>query len=350
MARNKYPEETTQKILEAALKIFLEKGYEKTTVLDIVSAMGGLTRGAFYHHFKSKEEVFDAVGDKLFFDNNPFEKAKLRTDLSGLEKLQELLASSLENTDVRKVNVMTIQVFTSPTLLWKLIENNRRVSKMFEEFIREGVQDGSIKTEHPKLLAELIPLLTNLWMVPTLYPSTPQESEERFLYIKKNISDFRGVNSADYLSALTNDVKNIEDNYLSPLLLCLLQCVAFVTSFIVMIYLSPIVTVCLLVTMFIVIIVIIVPSLFNRSIQKKQDSFSKKTVPPNSCNQGLFVGIRGNPLLQDERPYSERLQENEHTLFTSKYALDKVLALVECAFDNARGPPSSAVSCSWQHI
>ena len=42
--RNKYPEETVQKILDASLKLFLEKGYEETTVLDIISKMGGLTR------------------------------------------------------------------------------------------------------------------------------------------------------------------------------------------------------------------------------------------------------------------------------------------------------------------
>ena len=52
MPRNKYPEETVQKILDAALKLFLEKGYEETTVLDIIGEMGGMTRGAFYHHFK----------------------------------------------------------------------------------------------------------------------------------------------------------------------------------------------------------------------------------------------------------------------------------------------------------
>ena len=54
MPRNKYPEETVQKILDASLKLFLEKGYEETTVLDIISEMGGLTRGAFYHHFKGR--------------------------------------------------------------------------------------------------------------------------------------------------------------------------------------------------------------------------------------------------------------------------------------------------------
>ena len=53
MPRNKYPEETVEKILDVSLKLFLEKGYENTTVLDIVDHLGGLTRGAFYHHFKS---------------------------------------------------------------------------------------------------------------------------------------------------------------------------------------------------------------------------------------------------------------------------------------------------------
>ena len=76
MPRNKYPEETVQKILEVSLKLFMEKGYENTTVLDIVDNLGGLTRGAFYHHFKSKEEVIDALTDQMFRENNPFEKVR----------------------------------------------------------------------------------------------------------------------------------------------------------------------------------------------------------------------------------------------------------------------------------
>lgn len=56
MARNKYPEITVEKILEAAQKLFFEKGYDNTTIQDIVDKLGGLTKGAIYHHFKSKEE------------------------------------------------------------------------------------------------------------------------------------------------------------------------------------------------------------------------------------------------------------------------------------------------------
>ena len=55
------PEVTVEKILDAAQRLFLEKGYENTTIQDIVGELGGLTKGAVYHHFKSKEEIMDAV-------------------------------------------------------------------------------------------------------------------------------------------------------------------------------------------------------------------------------------------------------------------------------------------------
>ena len=49
MARNKYPELTVEKILEVSQRLFLEKGYEQTTIQDIVDNLGGLTKGAVYH-------------------------------------------------------------------------------------------------------------------------------------------------------------------------------------------------------------------------------------------------------------------------------------------------------------
>ena len=46
VARNKYPEVTQEKILDAAKRLFLTKGYENTTIQDIVDALGNLTKGA----------------------------------------------------------------------------------------------------------------------------------------------------------------------------------------------------------------------------------------------------------------------------------------------------------------
>ncbi len=54
MARNKYPEITVEKILDVSQRLFLEKGYDKTTIQDIVDELGGLSKGAIYHHFKSE--------------------------------------------------------------------------------------------------------------------------------------------------------------------------------------------------------------------------------------------------------------------------------------------------------
>lgn len=115
MPRNKYPEETVEKILDVSLKLFLEKGYENTTVLDIVDHLGGLTRGAFYHHFKSKEEVMSVLSERLFYENNPFEKVKRNQDLNGLQKLKKIIEDSMEDTAYRKISIENIPLLDNPS-------------------------------------------------------------------------------------------------------------------------------------------------------------------------------------------------------------------------------------------
>lgn len=182
-----------QKILDASLKLFLEKGYEETTVLDIIGEMGGLTRGAFYHHFKSKEEVFDVLSEKLFYDDNPFDKAKAHKELSGLDKIKFVLSYSFRETDSRKLSIVSIKLIESPSFLKKLVDTNRdTLAPMYQELIEEGVNDGSIQTGHAKLLAELITFFTNFWTVPTIFTSTEDEAWERLLYIKE-ITDKMGL-------------------------------------------------------------------------------------------------------------------------------------------------------------
>ena len=192
MPRNKYPEETVQKILDASLKLFLEKGYEETTVLDIISEMGGLTRGAFYHHFKSKEEVFDALCEKLFYESNPFEKAKSHKELNGLEKLKFVLRTSFDETEHHQLSMASMQLLESPAFLKKLIESNQELAPMYQELIEEGIQDGSIHSGQPKLLADLFFLLTNFWSIPTIYPMSDEEAWQKFLMIK-SVLDHLGL-------------------------------------------------------------------------------------------------------------------------------------------------------------
>ena len=70
MARNKHPEETINLILDTAYRLFMQKGYEHTSIQDIIDQLGGLSKGAIYHHFKSKEEILIAVTDRLSAQSN----------------------------------------------------------------------------------------------------------------------------------------------------------------------------------------------------------------------------------------------------------------------------------------
>ncbi|MCL2363985.1 MAG: TetR/AcrR family transcriptional regulator [Defluviitaleaceae bacterium] len=172
MPRNKYPEETRKRILKAAAVVFVEKGYEESTILDIVAATDGLTRGAFYHHFKSKEEVLSAISDMIFAEKNPFEAAMRMEGLNGFQKLQ--LAVKLNLTDFedeyKSLRQATAHLLRSPSFLAEHINFNADAAKRWiQPLIEEGVRDGSLKVENPRLIAELFTLLFSIWIPPTMF-------------------------------------------------------------------------------------------------------------------------------------------------------------------------------------
>ena len=68
MARNKHPEITVELILNTAQRLFVEIGYEKTSMQNIMDETG-LSKGAIYHHFKSKEEIFNVVAERIGEEN-----------------------------------------------------------------------------------------------------------------------------------------------------------------------------------------------------------------------------------------------------------------------------------------
>ena len=63
MARGKNPEETRRKILAVSKQLFLEKGYDNTSIQDIVNGLDGMTKGAIYQHFKSKFEILKRLSN-----------------------------------------------------------------------------------------------------------------------------------------------------------------------------------------------------------------------------------------------------------------------------------------------
>ena len=184
MARNKYPEVTVERILDAAQRLFLEKGYENTTIQDIVNELGGLTKGAVYHHFKSKEEIMEAVNDRMFFSNNPFEAVQGRDDLSGLEKLRQAVLIHNADEEQGEITRQAAALMKNPQMLAGMLVSNREIlTPYYRKLIDEGIADGSITTRYPREISELLPILTSLWFIPGIYPATREEQRRKFSFI-----------------------------------------------------------------------------------------------------------------------------------------------------------------------
>lgn len=185
MARNKYPEVTVEKILEAAQKLFLEKGYDQTTIQDIVDELGGLTKGAIYHHFKSKEDIMDALGDKMFLDHNPFDEVRNRSDLNGLQKMKMVMIQNQLDQERQEISKQALPILKNPRILAGIIDSNRRIlSPLWLELIEEGRRDGSIQTEYAKEMSELLPLLS-VWMMPAVFPADEAQMQRKLIFIKE---------------------------------------------------------------------------------------------------------------------------------------------------------------------
>ena len=155
MARNKHPEETVNLILDAAFRLFIEKGYEHTSIQDIIGQLGGLSKGAIYHHFKSKEDILIAVTDRITASSNQMLAViRDRQDLNGKEKLKTIFKESICRPVQNDIFTVAPAFYSNPKLLFSLMQDTIKnvAPDYIQPIIRQGIADGSIKTEYPEQL------------------------------------------------------------------------------------------------------------------------------------------------------------------------------------------------------
>ncbi len=177
MARNKHPEETIQRILDIAFRLFMEKGYEHTSIQDIIDNLGGLSKGAIYHHFKSKEDILFAVGNRMTSESNQMlADIQKRTDLNGREKLKAIFKESPDRPVQEELFTVAPNLYNNPKLLLSFLRDT--IEEVAPGYIlpivRQGISDGSIETEYPEELAELIILVANVWTNPMIFNSNAE--------------------------------------------------------------------------------------------------------------------------------------------------------------------------------
>ena len=181
MARNRKPEETRRKILEVSKELFLEKGFDNTSIQDIIDGLGGLTKGVIYHHFESKNEILQSI---ISENNQQILNYNWRGE-TGLEKIQNSLMDSFSNFEQQRLVYSASIMLRSPRLLGEQYLN------LFSDFLPvirkkvfEGVKDNSIKTEYPKELADLIILTLNIWIGFQISIYSVEELKSKMNFIK----------------------------------------------------------------------------------------------------------------------------------------------------------------------
>ncbi len=193
MARNKYPEETVNLILETATRLFVQNGYERTSIQDIINNLGGLSKGAIYHHFKSKEEILIAVTNKMTEKSNKmlFE-IRNNPDMTGKEKLKRLLEDSVNRPVHDEIFSAAPNIKSSPALVSSiLMESVETVAPEYVlPIIKQGIEDGSIQTEYPEELAELIMLVGNVWLDPMVFDDDPEKIYRKCVMYDKMLRGF----------------------------------------------------------------------------------------------------------------------------------------------------------------
>ena len=188
MPRKNNPRETVERILSASMKLFHEKGFEHTSMQDIVDA-SDMSKGAIFYHFKSKEEVFEAAMEVQYENTIKTMFAWLAElkNMNAREKLIDLLRRNISDRKLVAANIkMAVIGLRSPHLLLANMRNNViRSAPLVAGIIREGIEDGSFSTEYPQECAEVFLQLFNYWCDPFFFTCDMPTVEKRFLFLQQ---------------------------------------------------------------------------------------------------------------------------------------------------------------------
>ena len=156
---SKAPEERRKEFLESAKKLFSQKGYEKTSVSDIVTDVG-VAQGLFYYYFKSKQDCFECVvedevsrcleqissaADQI---ESPIERVRIifRMMLEYLERL-DTLAEGIGHKNRERFGELEERICTRVM---------KEATKNFAAIIEYGNERGTFNCSYPMPTAQMI--------------------------------------------------------------------------------------------------------------------------------------------------------------------------------------------------
>lgn len=137
-----------QEIQEAAWKLFYEKGYENTTVNDIVQA-AGTSKGGFYYYFEAKEALLNSLYSIL---DRAYEKYYRNMSRAGgameqIRQMNQYVFYFIEGNVRRDLLVALYQSQLSQRKEQHFLNPNRYYMRLLKQIISEGQEKGEIRKD-----------------------------------------------------------------------------------------------------------------------------------------------------------------------------------------------------------
>lgn len=187
MPRKNNSAQTIENIIFVSAKLFVEKGYDKTSMQDIVDAIG-MSKGAIFHHFKSKEDILAAVTAKQseYTEQAMYKWLDEMNGLTAKEKMIGFLERNMRDQQIHSLDkTFASQVSNPQFIIAQMQDCVNKSAKVFAQVMKEGLKDGSITTEFPDECAEVFFLLINIWCDPIIFKCDLQHLERRMKFLRQ---------------------------------------------------------------------------------------------------------------------------------------------------------------------
>lgn len=153
----KAPQERRQELIDAARQLFVQRGYEETSVSDIVKKIG-VTQGTFYWHFPSKQEILAAIMREMAeLITAVMRKTAERQELAAIEKLRQMENESMALMTEHSTLLQALWIRANAPFREQLIkETNPQFLLIIVSIIRQGVAEGVFHVSNPEAAAVFV--------------------------------------------------------------------------------------------------------------------------------------------------------------------------------------------------